>query len=131
MLKFVIYMKFKALFLLFLFLFNTGVGLHCALRACNDDCKDEITEHQQHPAASVEKQDICCQGAVNSFASLAKIIPQSINIFVPAPTAFIRAYAPYISTPVLDVKSFRQLLIDQRQRPPTPDIRIAIQSFQV
>ena len=124
-------MKVKALFLLFVFLLNTGVGLNCALRSCNDDCKDEIVEHDQHPVNSIEKQDLCCQGAVNSFASLAKLIPQSVKVFIPVPTAFIRAYAPYISTPVLDVKSFRQLLIDKRQRPPTPDIRIAIQSFQV
>jgi len=124
-------MKIKALFLLFIFLFNTGVGLNCALRACHDDCKDEITEHQPGSAASVEKQDPCCQGAVNTFASLAKLIPQPVKVFIPVPIAFVRAYAPYISTPVLDARSFRQLLIDQRQRPPTPDIRIAIHSFQL
>jgi hypothetical protein len=124
-------MRIKALFLLVVFLFNTGVGVNCALRACHDDCKGEISETLQHPVTSVEKPDPCCQGAVNSFASLAKLVPQSVKVFVPILTAYIRAYAPYVLRPVLEVKSFRQLRVDERQRPPTPNIRIAIQSFQV
>jgi hypothetical protein len=124
-------MKIKALFLLFVFLFNTGVGLHCALLVGKDDCKDEIAECQQHSGASVEKQDPCCQNAVNNFASLAKLVPQPVKVFVPVPTLYTQVYAPFVLTSILDVKLFHQLLIDERQRPPTPDIRIAIQSFQV
>jgi hypothetical protein len=124
-------MKIKALFLLFTFLFNTGIGLHCALRACGDDCKDETSIHQQYPGASVENNDPCCQGAVNSFASLAKLVPQSIKVFVPASSTFHRVYGSYALNPVLNVVTDHQFVIDERQRPPTPDIRIVIQSFQV
>lgn len=124
-------MKIKAIFLLFIFLLNTAVGLNCALRACSDNCKDEIAEYHQHPVTTVEKDEPCCQGAVNSFALLAKLVPQSVKIFVPIPAIYIRCYDQYVLKQVPDVKSGHPLLIDERQRPPTPDIRIAIQSFQV
>ena len=124
-------MKSKALFLLFIFLLNTAVGLNCALRACSDGCKDEIAEHHHHPVTSMEKNEPCCQGAVNSFASLAKLVPQSVKVFIPIPITYIRSYDQSVLKPVLEVKPGHQLLIDKRQRPPTQNIRIAIQSFQI
>jgi hypothetical protein len=128
-------MKIKAIFLLFVFLLNTAVGLRCALSTaiddCRDGCKEEISNGGQHQVASIEKPDTCCQGAVNDFTFLAKLVPQSIKVFIPAPIAFTISYDLYISKTVLEVKSGHPLLIDERQRPPTPDIRIAIQSFQV
>jgi hypothetical protein len=124
-------MKIKAIVLLFVFLLNTAVGLRCALSTCNDDCKDEISNGDQHPVASIEKHDTCCQGAVNDFTFLAKLVPQSLKVFTPTPIAYTRSYDLYILKVVLDVKLGHRLLIDERQRPPTTDIRTAIQSFQV
>jgi hypothetical protein len=128
-------MKIKAIFLLFVFLLNTAVGLRCALSTfnddCKDDCKDEISNGDQHPVTSIEQHDTCCQGAVNDFTFLAKVVPQPLKVFIPTPIAYTRSYDLYISKTALEVKSGHQFLIDERQRPPTPDIRIAIQSFQV
>lgn len=129
-------MKFKALFLLFVFLLNSAVGLRCALQK-DDDCCEEVAEstnltQQNHPLLTVVAQeDPCCQDAVNNFASLAKLVPQPVKVLMPVPIAFVRpAYVyKFILMPV--VKTAHQTWIDERQRPPTPDIRIAIQSFQV
>jgi len=123
-------MKIKALFLLFIFQLNTAIGLNCALRVCSDDCRDKIVEHHQYPVTSIEKDEPCCQGAVNSFASLAKLIPQSPKVFIPI-AAYIRPYGEYILKYLPNVKSVHPLSADERQRPPTPDVRISIQSFQI
>jgi hypothetical protein len=134
-------MKIKALFLLFIFLLNTAVGLNCALRTCSDDCKNEIAEHhlssalysqQYHPSlTTVAEKDACCQDAVNNFATLAKLVPQSVKVFMPIEVPYIQGAYPYTFKLVPAPKADYQLLIDERQRPPTPDIRIVIQSFQV
>jgi hypothetical protein len=130
-------MKIKAIFLLFTFLLNSAVGLRCALQK-NDDCCDEVTEHQAklsqqvHPLLTVVAQeDSCCQDAVNNFASLAKLVPQPVKISVSESIAMVQA--PYFHTYILGpcVQTVHRPLIDERQRPPTPDIRIIIQSFQV
>ena len=124
-------MKIKATFLLFVFLLNTAVGLRCALSICSDDCKDEICNSDLRPFTSIENHELCCQGAVNDFTLLVKLVPQSLKVFSPTPIEYTRSYDLYISKVVLEVKSGHPLSIDERQRPPTPDIRIAIQSFQV
>jgi len=130
-------MKIKALLLLFTFLLNSAVGLRCALQK-DDDCCEEIAEHQaqisqqDRPLITVVAQkDPCCQEAVNNFASLAKLVPQPIKISVPAVAVIVQS--PYFYTSILIpvVQTVHRPLIDERQRPPTPDIRIIIQSFQV
>jgi hypothetical protein len=133
-------MKIKALFLLFTFLLNTAVGLNCALRTCSD-CKDEIAEHHQGSSLhlqqdhqslnTIAEKDACCKGAVNNFASLAKLVPQSGKFLIQIPVAYIGSNYPYTLSPLPEVHSGHQVLIDERQRPPTPDIRILIQSFQI
>lgn len=134
-------MKIKALFLLFTFLLNTAVGLNCALRSCSDDCKDEIAEHHQgssvHPQqeqqslTTAEKKDACCQEAVNSFVSLAKLIPHAVKISIPVSVARSHSNYQYALKPVPDVGSGHPLFLGQRLRPPTHGIRIRIQSFQI
>lgn len=137
MFNFVIEMKIKALFLLFTFLLNSAVGLRCALQK-DDDCCEEVTEHSANlnqqglPLLTIAAQENpCCQDAVNNFASLAKLVPQPVKILMPVSVAIVQptyVYA-FILAPV--VQTAHQSLIDERQRPPTPDIRIVIQSFQV
>ncbi|WP_184549461.1 hypothetical protein [Mucilaginibacter sp. FT3.2] len=131
----------KALLLLVTFLLNTAIGLNCALQK-DDDCCDESTELYQPDlslqsqsdhqlATTVKKRDACCQDAVNNFASLAKLVPQPAKVFVPVAVACIRLAYQYAFTPVPVVTVSHQLLIDERQRPPTTDVRIAIQSFLI
>jgi hypothetical protein len=130
-------MKIKALLLLFTFLLNSAVGLRCALQK-DDDCCEEVAEHQaklsrqDHPLLTVVAQeDPCCQDAVNNFASLAKLVPQPVKVSVPVVAVLVQS--PYFYTSILIpvVQTVHQSLIDERLRPPTPDIRILIQSFQV
>lgn len=124
-------MNIKALFLLCIFLLNTAVGLHCALRSCSDDCKDEVVELHQHPVTSVEKDKPCCQGAVNSFASLAKLVPQTVKVDIQLPVALIAFFHPQVLTNLPDVQVKIQNFVVKRRRPPTSDTRIRIQSFQI
>jgi len=130
-------MKIKALFLLFTFLLNSAVGLRCALQK-DDDCCEEVVEHpakltqQDHALLTVlAQEDPCCQYAVNNFASLAKLVPQPVKISVPVSAVIVQS--PYFYTSILMpvVQTVHRPLIDERHRPPTPDIRIIIQSFQV
>lgn len=133
--------KVKALFLLVSFLLNTAVGLRCALQKDYDCCDNSTMVHHQvssiqhvkyhQTTATVEKTDTCCQNAVNNFASLAKLVPQSTKVFIPVAIAFTRSAYLYTLRPVALVQVSRRLLIDERQRPPTPDLRIVIQSFQI
>ena len=133
-------MKIKALFLLFLFLLNLAVGLNCALQKNDDCCKDaaerisvvSIPNQTDHLSrTSVAQTDACCQNAVNDFASLAKLVPQSIKVLMPVSVEIIQPARvnTFILAPV--IQTVHQSLIDKRRRPPTPDIRIVIQSFQI
>ncbi|MDO3643460.1 hypothetical protein [Mucilaginibacter sp. L3T2-6] len=130
-------MKIKALLLLFTFLLNSAVGLRCALQK-EDDCCEEVAEHQakliqqDQPSLTVVVQvDPCCQDAVNNFASLAKLVPQPVKVSVSVDAVLVQSPYFYTSISIPVVQTVHRSLIDERQRPPTPDIRIIIQSFQV
>ena len=119
------------------------VGFSCALHMSHKD-HDEATEHHNHgrlnsnhpknsnsSANYIGRDEPCCQGAVNNFVSLAKLVPQSGKVIIRVPLIFIGSYyqLPLITSP--GVITRRQISVDERQRPPTPDIRIVIQSFQI
>jgi hypothetical protein len=137
-------MKSKALLLLFIFLLNTVTGFSCALRMSHDD-REQAAEHHgshhtdtvfDHPEfTSAEKtispNDPCCQGAVNNFISLAKLVPSSGHILLQAPFLYINS-SFQSALPVLPgIKLLRPIVIDERRRPPTNDIRITIQSLLI
>jgi hypothetical protein len=130
-------MRVKALFLLFTFLLNSAVGLHCALQK-DDDCCKEVTELSSDsnykgasPQTKLSQEDACCQQGVNNFASLAKLIPQPVKVLVPVSTAVVQSDYTYSYTFASVVKTTRLIFSYQRRRPPTPDIRTVIQSFQI
>lgn len=133
-------MKIKTLFLLFVFMLNSAVGLRCALQK-DDDCCDEVAEQQpdlfiknqqdQQSLTIRAQEDPCCQDAVNNFASLAKLVPQPVKILMPVSAAIVRSAFVYSFILIPVVQTAYQAVIDERQRPPTSDIRIVIQSFQV
>ncbi len=132
--------------MLFIFLLNTVTGFSCALHMSHHD-HDEATEthhEHRHPTAKIivhhqmvingtfiGKDDPCCQGAVNNFISLAKVVPQSSHVVLQAPFAYIASCFQFSLKPLPDVKSGQLISVDERQRPPINDIRIAIQSFQI
>jgi len=139
-------MRSKALLMLFIFLLNTVTGFSCALHMSHqehDEATENHHEHRHHIAklivhqqpvingTFVGKNDPCCQGAINNFVSLAKLLPQSGHVVLQAPFAYISSYFQFSLKPLPDVKSGQLISVDERQRPPTNDIRIAIQSFQI
>lgn len=137
-------MKSKALLLLFIFLLNTVVGFSCALRMSHDDHEKAPEHHGHHHNTAVlahhqiplgnttvSADAPCCQGAVNNFISLAKLVPSSGHILLQAPFAYVN-YSFQSALAVLPViKLGRLIVIDERQRPPNDDIRITIQSLLI
>ena len=76
-------------------------------------------------------KDNCCTDEVMNFQQIDKSIPNSVNIIHPVFfTAFVSVYYNITLSPhtniVRDIKPFVR-----NHHPPIPDIRIAIQSFQI
>ncbi|WP_394772404.1 hypothetical protein [Mucilaginibacter sp.] len=137
-------MKSKALLLLFIFLLNTIAGFSCALRMSHDEHQEAAEHHSHHHATTVfahdqfipgeitvSPNDPCCQGAVNNFISLAKLIPSSGHILLQAPFAYINSSFQCALAVLPGIKLARPIVIDERQRPPNNDIRITIQSLLI
>ena len=128
-------MKIKALFLLFSFMLNSAIGLNCALNTDSDCCRESLTtskiKYTHQLLTTINQKDSCCQTAVNDFSALAKLVPQSVKSFSPLHLYCISFNHLYAFNPLKQCKTTRQLSIHQWHHPPTPDIRIAIQSFQV
>lgn len=141
----------KAIFLLVVFGLNTVVGFACAVGVnmgfnSSDHHDAEITEvhvhesgekhnhHQESPNHSQkhkDKKDDCCNDSATKLSQADKAVPQSINIFNPLfLTAFIASYYSVdISYPSQVTGSTKYFA--RSYHPPIPDIRIAIQSFQI
>lgn len=91
--------------------------------------------HNHDEANNTEKtrkdKDNCCTDEVMNFQQIDKSIPNSVNIIHPIFfTAFVAVYYNITLLPntsvVRDIKPFVR-----NHHPPIPDIRIAIQSFQI
>ena len=142
-------MKSKAIFLLVVFLLNTAVGFGCALHMSHSedheahhDGHKHHHEHGSHHLAikanlqankvSIGDKDApCCQGAVNNFISIAKQLPQTVKSDLAYPVADFVTNHYFSLKAFFSVASKQQIIVNQRQRPPTSDIRISIQSFQI
>ena len=90
--------------------------------------KHSGASHHQKPD---KKEGNCCTDDVKQFQDLDKSVPHSLNIVHPVfLTAFVSSYynislLPYTDV-VKDIKPFVR-----SYHPPIPDMRIAIQSFQI
>lgn len=152
-------MKSKALFLLIVFLLNTLIGFGCALHMnmITESTKENSvhyfdSNHNSHqhksekhhiaqktkspcalsnPASSLAKeQSCCCQNDANKFSVFAKDIPQTQKVTIHAPVIDLKS--PKMRFGPLQSKVFEmQASNNSERRPPTIDIRIAIQSFQI
>jgi hypothetical protein len=91
--------------------------------------------HQHNQASNKQKQgqskDNCCADKVNELQDIDSLVPNSLNISHPVfLTAFIASYYDIGLLSCTDVpKDIRQFV--RNYHPPIPDIRIAIQSFQI
>jgi hypothetical protein len=142
--RFVLRMRSKALLLLLIFLANTVAGFGCALRMSHEEHNEAAEHHDHHHSAAVSvdyhstpseatvaSNDFCCQGAVNNFISLAKLVPPSGHVLPQASFAYIHTWFQFALAPLPDIKAVREIAIDERQRPPTGNIRIAIRSLLI
>ena len=143
--------QFKAAFLIIVFSLNTVIGFACAVGMdmgfntshhhdeaameatmhVHTDGKKHIHHNDNDHHTSNNETDNCCNDQVMKFTQLDKSVPQSIKTISPTfLTAFVSAwydidilYTSYFDTSIkYFVRSYH---------PPIPDIRIAIQSFQI
>jgi len=140
-------MQFKAAFLLIAFSLNTMIGFSCAVgldmgfnsqhhhEAINTETSGHhsIADHHLHKNHQDQHQpgdaDNCCHDKVSKIAQLDKLVPDAFSISV----NYSFLSAPFFND-MVSLPSFRNGAIKYFIRihhPPIPDIRIAIQSFQI
>ena len=97
-----------------------------------NDHKNNNTHHHDQSNNEKNKQgkDDCCNDKVLKLEQLDKSVPQYLNIIHPTFLIIFFDVFYNVSLPATDtVKNIKQFV--RSYHPPIPDIRIAIQSFQV
>lgn len=145
----VISIQLKAAFLLIIFSFNMMVGFACAVGVdmgfntthhhdeeatevhVHVDGKKHHHEKQEHKHTHSNKKDDCCNDKVLKISKSDKALPQTAKLLNPVFfTALIATYYNIDITYPLQVNTSSKYFVRQHH-PPIPDIRIAIQSFQI
>ena len=144
----------KAAFLSLVFGLNPAIGFACSIDMgfksdhhagsegteavihIHKDGKKHIHYEKKHDHSGSKKKhsekekDNCCSDQVKKFEALDKSLPHQLNII--HPTFLIAFFDVYFNAdlPAIDiVKNIKQFV--RSYHPPIPDIRIAIQSFQI
>ena len=144
--------KLKATLLLIVFSMNTVVGFACAMGVDmgynNSHHEAEATEvavhvhadgkkhhHDKKPVANhhdkkdASKKDDCCTNEVMQFQQLDKSLAAKVGIDIPV---FVAISTAYFGINIFEtVKLPAQKYTARHFHPPPPDIRIAIQRFQI
>lgn len=135
-------MKSKAIFLLVIFLLNTLVGFGCALGMEASTHTHKGHDHGHHHATTHEhnttpvsglkfsQEDPCCKTLVNDLVTQSKLVPESGKVIL-LPLMWLPVYSYALSVPPVDIEQLQNVPATQSERPPNPDIRILIQSFQL
>jgi hypothetical protein len=139
----------KAALLLIIFSLNTIIGFACAAgmsmgfnahhheeefahHAIQSDHDETSSDEVQHHHQSKAGKDNCCNDKVVKFTQIDKSVPQTFNVGLSPVffTAFISSFYTIDIDPasgaIPDIRFFLR-----SYHPPIPDIRIAIQSFQI
>jgi hypothetical protein len=133
----------KAAFLLAVFSMNLVIGFACAVgldMGFNSNHHEEssfASASIHHHDANIQNhqtkndKDNCCNDEVMNFQKVDKALSSSIELTIPD---FFTAYlAPfynlYILSPYTQISDIKYFV--RSYHPPIPDIRIAIQSFQI
>ena len=142
--------QFKAAFLLIVFSLNTVIGFACAIGMNmgfnshhHEESAVEATENHHHDKShhhgeadihhhqTNNNKDNCCNDGVMKFQQVDKNIATSFSLI--NPLFFTSFLASYYNIDILssnnrisEIKYFVR-----SHHPPIPDIRIAIQSFQI
>lgn len=148
--------KLKAAFLVTVFSLNTVIGFACALGVDmkfnsehhhnNDNnilTETSVTvahnEQHQHEENIKQHQHVndgseeagCCNDEVLKFQNLTKNFNQKDNVALNAPV-FVALLGSYFAVDMFSIPQvFNQHYIFDFFHPPSPDIRILIQSFQI
>lgn len=139
----------KAAFLLIIFSFNMVVGLACAVGVdmgfntthhheeeatevhIHADGKKHHHEKQDHEHTDSEKKDDCCNDKVLQISQTDKAVPQAAKLLNPVFfTAFVVTYYSINISYASQINTSNKYFV-RGHHPPIPDIRIAIQSFQI
>ena len=144
------YIQFKAAFLLIIFSLNMIIGFACAVGVdmgfnshhhqeeetavaihVHANGKKHHHEKAAHKHSDDNKKDDCCSDKALKIFQADKAVPQFAKLLSPTfATAFIPVYyATNISYPSQVITSNKYYV--RGHHPPIPDIRIAIQSFQI
>lgn len=146
----------KALFLLVVFFLNTAVGFACSLNADlmfnkhHSESHDHAKPHRHHAELPGECQsskqvsltnhrahnkhkDNCCSDEVLKLEKTDKLIDASTLSITPFNGAYTVFYAAFYDfrTFELTTGNSNGAYFVHHYHPPIPDIRIAIQSFQI
>ena len=146
----------KAAFLLIVFSLNTIIGFACAIgldmgfnsnhhaeevtdsaihvhadgkqHQHHNEVKNHHEEADNHLHKTTNDEDNCCHDKVTQIAQQDKAITPSISII--SPVFFTTVVASFYNLNLLNSYSYIRYFI-RSHHPPIPDIRIAIQSFQI
>ncbi len=133
-------MKAKALFLLFIFMFNTVVGFGCSLFMESGGHKhlaglhhkiDVNAPDKNSPSKVIEKEDSCCKTISNNLIVQGKLAPDDLKINLKSPFLIpvLSNYGFIFKEKILAVNPYP---IGQHSfHLPHPDIRVSIRSFQL
>jgi hypothetical protein len=123
----------RALFLLLVFFLNTGVGFACAIQsdlwsAGHHDMSDMHAVHhgQDHQKAPHQ----CCGDGMVKFEQLDKSNAQP-DESLQLPVLVYLYPVIYLSIPSQGYLNMLRRYVSPRQDPPSVDIRVSIQSFQI
>ncbi len=142
--------QFKAVFLLMAFSLNSVVGFACAAGLDmgfnsnhHEESGMEVSENHHHEKShhhngthtnshqTNSHKDNCCNNGVVKFQQIDKNIETSFSLI--GPSFFTSFPASFYNIDILSSgnKSSGIYYLVRKHRPPIPDIRIAIQSFQI
>ena len=145
-----LHIQFKAAFLLIVFAMNTLVGFACAIGLdmgfnshnheeeetavavhVHANGKKHHHEDAENKHADNDEKDNCCNDKVLNLLKTDKAVPQYSKLIGPIfTTAFIPAYYTINISYPSQVSTANKYYV-RGHHPPIPDIRIAIQSFQI
>ena len=139
----------KAAFLLIVFSLNMMVGFACsigmdmgfntrhhhgeatAIHVHADGKKHHHKKTQHRHTDKKDKKEGCCNDRVLKISQADKAVPQATKLLNPVFfTAFVATYYNFNISYPPQVSTSNKYLV-RGHHPPTPDIRIAIQSFQL
>jgi hypothetical protein len=137
----------KAAFLVLVFGFNTVTGFACAIGIDMGFNKthhheDEATEvhadgtkhhhkEAEHKHSPKDEKDDCCNDKVVKISQADKAIPQATQLPSPVFSTIFVAVSSNVDISFLSQVNSSTKYFVLGHHPPIPDIRIAIQSFQI